>query len=119
MNSTRPICAATYPSLVAVLCCVTTQGPACSTVAGCTSPLSSKSCVMPIFFPRIPATFAISFSVPSLASGYWLVSFLLMLFTKRFDLHIHTSGKIELHQRIHGLLRGLENVEQALVGANF
>ena len=56
-NSTSPICAASYPSLVAVLCCVTTQGPACSTVTGRTSPFSSNSCVIPTFLPKIPATF--------------------------------------------------------------
>ena len=33
-NSTRPICAASYPSRVWLLCCVITQGPACNTVAG-------------------------------------------------------------------------------------
>ena len=49
------------------LCCVITHGPACNTVAGRTSPFESKSCVMPTFLPRIPATFAISFSIPSLA----------------------------------------------------
>src|SRR5580698_169880 len=103
---------------------------------------------MPTFFPRIPATFAISFSIPSLASGYWLGAFrltpsafqsslrdlicfsylprassrakpcrpsglshiervgqrptttdqrLLVLFSKRLDLHIHTGGEIQLH----------------------
>src|ERR1035438_3426087 len=36
--------------------CVITQGPACSTVIGCTSPFSSKTCVIPIFFPKIPVT---------------------------------------------------------------
>jgi hypothetical protein len=27
---------------------------------------------MPTFFPRIPATFAISISIPSVAISYWL-----------------------------------------------
>ena len=36
--------------------CVTTQGPACSTVIGCTSPFSSNTCVIPIFLPKIPLT---------------------------------------------------------------
>jgi hypothetical protein len=34
---------------------------------------------MPTFFPRIPVTLAISFSVPSLALGYWLGSYDLSL----------------------------------------
>src|SRR5437763_9754252 len=33
-----------------------TQGPACSTVQGRTSPFSSYSCVIPIFLPKIPLT---------------------------------------------------------------
>src|SRR5882762_1941677 len=102
MNSTRPICAAAYPSRVWVLCCVITQGPACRTVAGCTSPLSSKSCVIPTFLPKIPVTFAISFA--HLAQG--------------FDLDIHACGQVEFHQRVDRLLRRLQNIEQTLVGAN-
>src|SRR6266849_4465604 len=102
MNSTRPICAASYPSRVWVLCCVITQGPACRTVAGCTSPLSSKSCVIPTFLPKIPVTFAIAFA----------------LFAESFDLNIHARRQVELHQRIHRLLRRLQNIEQTLVGAD-
>src|SRR5580658_1619960 len=144
-NSTRPICADSYPSLVWVLCCVITQGPACRTVAGRTSPFESKSCVMPTFLPRIPVTLAISFSVPSMARqifrGYWLGSprslpgvvaeprsaetghspvttRLLMLFPERLNLHIHSRRQVELHQRIDRLLRRLEDIEQALVGAD-
>src|SRR5947199_1594669 len=71
-NSTKPICAAGYPSLVSVLCCVITHGPACKTVAGCTSPLSSNSCVIPTLFPKIPATLPISFSIPAWPVVYWL-----------------------------------------------
>src|SRR5579871_2039856 len=129
-NSTRPICADSYPCFTAVLCCVMTQGPACSTVAGRTSPFESNSCVMPTFFPRIPATFAISFSIPSVASGYWLGSTsrscvlgpptandqrLFMFLPEGLDLHVHTRRQVQLHQGIDGLLRGFEDVEQALV----
>src|ERR1022692_1571193 len=41
-----------------------------------------------------------------------------MLFPECFDLHIHARGQIELHQRVHRLLCRLENIEQALVGAD-
>jgi len=41
-----------------------------------------------------------------------------MLFAERLDFDIDARGKIELHQRIYGLLRRLEDVEQALVSAN-
>src|ERR1700691_1908681 len=103
-----------------------TQGPACSTVTGRTSPFESNSCVMPTFLPRMPVTFvAISISMPSAArrfrsDDYWLGSAdahagaaalgrpvgasprprLLVLFPKSLDLHIHARGQIELHQRI-------------------
>src|SRR6266852_1142955 len=41
-----------------------------------------------------------------------------MLFPKRLDLDVHTRRLVELHECIHRLLRGLENVEQTLVGAD-
>ncbi len=44
---------------------------------------------------------------------------LFMLFAERFDLYIHSRGQIQLHQRVHRLLRRLENIEEALVGADF
>ena len=43
---------------------------------------------------------------------------LLMFLTKCFDLDVHTCGQIELHQRVHSLLRGLEDIEQTFVGTN-
>src|SRR5580704_8532172 len=112
-----------------------TQGPACSTVTGRTSPFESNSCVMPTFLPRMPVTrVAISISI-QLGFRYWLAGFspfmsslrdlvpnllrLLMFFPERLDLHIHSSRQIELHQRVHRLLRRLENIEQTLVGADF
>src|SRR5271165_1127469 len=45
-------------------------------------------------------------------------SVLLMLFPERLDLHIHARRQIKLHQRVHRLLRRLENIEQPLVGAD-
>ena len=42
-----------------------------------------------------------------------------MFFPECLDLHIHTRRQIELHQRIHRLLRRLKNVKQPLVGADF
>ena len=42
-----------------------------------------------------------------------------MFLTERLDLHIHARRQVELHQRIHRLLRRLENVEQTLVGPDF
>src|SRR5271166_3824198 len=145
-NSTKPICADSYPSRVWVLCCVITHGPACNTVAGRTSPFESKSCVMPTFLPRIPVTLAISFSVPSMvrrlaATIGWLCGagglarekpaalrsawtakavppHLLMFLAERLNLHVHTRRQIKLHQRIDRLLRRLQNIQQPLVGAD-
>jgi len=42
-----------------------------------------------------------------------------MFLAERLDFDINAGGKLKFHQRVHGLLRGLENVEQALVGTNF
>jgi hypothetical protein len=42
-----------------------------------------------------------------------------MFLAERLDLDIHAGGQIELHQGIDGLLRRLEDIEQALVGADF
>src|SRR5437879_3926228 len=41
-----------------------------------------------------------------------------MLFPECFDLHIHTRGQIELHERVYGLRCRIENIEQTLVRAN-
>ena len=42
-----------------------------------------------------------------------------MFLAECFDLDIHACGQIELHQRIHCLLRGLEDIEQTFVRTNF
>src|SRR5579862_2584264 len=97
-----------------------THGPACRTVAGCTSPLSSKSCVIPTFLPRIPVTFAISILLRELMQLRLTAERrrLLVFFAKGLDLHIDARGQIEFHQGIYGLLRGFENIQQTFVGAN-
>ena len=41
-----------------------------------------------------------------------------MFFSERLNLHIHARRQIELHQRVDRLLRRLQNIEQALVGAD-
>src|SRR5437868_8174119 len=137
-NSTKPIWAESYPSFVLLLCCVMTQGPACSTVAGRTSPLVSNNWVMPTFFPNIPAIFAISFSVPSVAYAIgwgalrdpslcsadagWAQTpnqtASLVFLAKRLNLDVHPGREIELHQRVHRLRSRIKNIEQALVRPN-
>src|SRR5437764_9574691 len=98
-----------------------TQGPACSTVTGRTSPLSSNSCVMPIFFPIMPLT-AIIFSrlIMPAVRGHCRLSLLrrFMRLVERLDLHIHAGRQIELHERVYRLLRRLQDIDQALVRAD-
>ena len=36
----------------------------------------------------------------------------------QLDLHVHPGGQIQLHQGVHGLVRGIEDVENALVGSD-
>src|SRR5512132_1229105 len=48
----------------------------------------------------------------------YLANDLLMFLAKRLDLDVHTCGQIELHQRVHSLLRRLENIEQTFVRTN-
>src|SRR5438067_190173 len=98
-----------------------TQGPGCSTVTGRTSPLSSNSCVMPIFFPIMPLT-AIIFSRLIMPAVRGHCRLLLLRRFRRLveglDLHIHAGREIELHERVHRLLRGLQDIDQALVRAD-
>src|ERR1700719_859364 len=41
-----------------------------------------------------------------------------MFASKSLDLHVHARRKIELHQRVHRVRCGLENIDQALVRAH-
>src|SRR5436190_17530406 len=91
--------------------------------------VASSRLFSPEFLLLLPFPF-LFFPASQLGSRYWLgLSFwptpndrrpttLFMLFTECFDLHIHSSRKIELHQRIHGLRRWIENVQQTLVRTN-
>src|SRR5271165_1746896 len=86
---------------------------------------------MPTFLPRIPLTAIVLSLTPlphsavccdrGLRRGSFVfleLSALLVFLPERLDLHVHTRRKLELHERVHGLLRRLENVEQALMSAN-
>src|SRR5208283_3096642 len=84
---------------------------------------------MPTFLPRIPLT-AIFVSLTPLPGPEFLAPGayatealsccrLLMLFAERLDLDVNAGGKLELHERVHRLLRRLENVEQALMSSDF
>src|SRR5713226_1851320 len=73
------------------------------TVTGTSAPSSANTWVIPTFLPMIP-----SIAMSHLRGAG-------RLFSKGFDLHIHTGGKLELHERVDRLGRRLENVEQPLV----
>src|SRR5271157_644256 len=94
------------------------HGPAFSSVTGTAWPSSRNTCDIPIFLPRIPglivplrrgracpAPTAPDTSQPS--------------FPERLDLHIHARRQVELHQRVHRLLRRLQYVQQPFVRPDF
>src|SRR5207249_3779501 len=43
---------------------------------------------------------------------------LFVFFAERLDLHVHACRQIQLHQRVDGLRRRLEDVDEPLVGAD-
>src|SRR6266568_7729692 len=85
------------------------------------APSSANTWVMPTFLPMIPSI-AISFTCvgsscarpnPGTARRSRALQ---RSFSERLDLHVHTRGELELHQRVDGLRSRLENVQQPLVG---
>src|ERR1041384_700832 len=102
--SPKPTCTAEYPSLPGVRFCTTVHGPAWITVTGTSSPPLANTWVMPSFLPINP-------SLPSLP---WVMP----CSSLQLDLDVDARGEIELAERVDRLLRGLEDVEQPLVGAH-
>src|SRR3989338_1688967 len=68
------------------------------TVTGVATPSAEYRRVMPIFLPTSPSA--------------------MIVVSVQLDFHVHTGGEVELHQRIHGLVRGLDNVHDPLVRAD-
>src|SRR2546428_5363933 len=77
------------------------QGPAWTTVTGTWLPSSPKICVIPTLRPSSASFLAIG-SLESL----------------ELDLDVDARGEVELHQRIDGLGRRVDDVEEALVRAH-
>src|SRR5690606_22763830 len=73
-------------------------------VTGMDTPSSVKMRLMPALRPTMPNEYF--FAVMVRASG-------------RFDLDVDASRELELHQRVHGLVAGVDDVEHALVRAGF
>src|SRR5256885_6409676 len=74
-----------------------------NTVTGTCTPASVNTLVIPIFCAITPERIVVS-SIPKNGS--------------ELDLDVDAGGEIELHQRIHGLRRRIDDIEQALVRAH-
>src|SRR6185437_10258333 len=98
----EPSCSATYPFLSLVRWATTWQLPSRSTVTGTCSPASVNSRVMPTFCA----------STPERMAKFPYRAFL------ELDLDVDAGRQIELHQRIDGLRRRIDDVEQPLVRAH-
>src|SRR5262245_61171123 len=77
----------------------TVQGPAWITVTGTWVPSSAKIWVIPILRPISPSFFA-------------------MIRVLELDLDVDAGGQIQLHERVDGLGRGIDDVQETLVGAH-
>src|SRR5690606_16358435 len=79
-------------------------GVASISVTGTDLPSSVKMRLMPALRPTMPNEYF--FAVMIRASG-------------QFDLDVDAGRELELHQRVHGLVVGVDDVEHALVRAGF
>src|ERR1041385_5035430 len=84
----------------------TVFGPSCTTVTGMRLPSSPKTWVIPTLRPISPSFIAMA--LVSLGSTGVL----------ELDLDVDAARQLELHQRVHGLGRRVQDVEQPLGGAH-
>ncbi|SBS73414.1 conserved hypothetical protein [uncultured Microbacterium sp.] len=82
---------------------VTTFGATSMTVTGTSLPFSSQTWVMPSFVPSRPLETLELISAMS---------------TSELDLDVDVSREVETHQRVDGLGRRVDDVDEALVGAH-
>src|SRR6478609_2202104 len=78
---------------------MTWQPSRLSTVTGTWAPASSKKRAIPSFLAITPVRIG---PIPL-----------------ELDLDVHAGGQVELHQRVHGLRGGVDDIEHALVRADF
>src|ERR687890_1190621 len=76
------------------------------TVTGTCSPAAVKMRVIPTFCAMTPERMCLSFKSPE-------------PFGLELDLHVDAGGQVELHQRVHGLGRRIDDIEHALMRAHF
>src|SRR5688500_4134316 len=81
---------------------MTRTASTCRTVTGTVEPSSLKSRVMPSFCATRPVR-------PLVA----------MIGASDLDLDIHAGGEVELHQRVHGLRCGVDDIEQPPMRPDF
>src|SRR6185503_15185964 len=74
-----------------------------STVTGTWLPASVNRRVIPTFWAITPERIVLPSFQP---------------YGSELDLDVDTSSEVELHQRVHGLRRRIDDVEKALVGAH-
>src|SRR5882672_340230 len=96
--------------------CTTTQGPACSTVHGTDVPSSANTCVIPSLIPMMPLTaidpvLYLSSSVSAFTGADRGRLLAPVLPPECFDFHVHARRQVQLHQRIHRIRRGIQNVD--------
>src|SRR5206468_1380074 len=130
-TSSKASWTASYPSVSAVRMATTGQGPAWMTVTGVSEPVSSsKTCVMPSFFPTMPFI-----SASTVRTGHALRTREASVATLRsgtestgrevgashlseLDLDVHARRQVEAHQLVDGLRGRRVDVDQALVRAH-
>src|SRR5262245_15976250 len=103
----NPSWSASYPCVGRVRIPTTVQGPASTTVTGIRLPSSPKTCVIPFFLPISPSFIAMA-----------ALSFAGRGARSELDLDVDAARQVELHERVDGLRRRIEDVDEALVRAH-
>src|SRR5918996_1100403 len=98
-----PSWSATYPSFSLLRCATTWHCARRSTVTGTCSPASVNRRVIPTFCAITPERMLATLSSP---------------YGSELDLDVDAGGEVELHQRVHGLRRRIDDVEKTLVRAH-
>src|SRR5512147_2765439 len=101
----KPSCRASYPWLALVRMPTTGQGPASTTVTATRLPSSPKTWVIPFLRPISPSFIAMA--IPRSRSP-----------RSELDFDVDAARKVELHERVHGLWRRVQDVDEALVRAH-
>src|SRR6266571_1273739 len=99
------------PILPPDLICVTRLSATSSTVTGSESPSSVKTRVMPTLRPTNPKVIFLPFF--QRCRLLWVGGQIVLPLLLQLDLYIDSGGQIELHQRVHRLVGGVDDVHEA------